>query len=58
MSRYLARYETLVIDYGVGKNRWIGSWKQFKVSNPTSEVHHVETLFDYKYRIKPKNESN
>jgi hypothetical protein len=57
-NRHLERYETIVIDYGHGRNRWIGSWKAFKHSNPTSEVHNVETLYDYKKRIKPKNNAS
>ena len=57
-NRHLERYETIVIDYGTGKKRWVGSWKAFKHTNPKSEVHHVETLYEYKKRIKPKNDEN
>ena len=54
-NRHLEKYETIVIDYGPGKQRWVGSWDQFRVTNPTSKVHRVETLHDYKKRIKPLN---
>ena len=57
-NRHLEKLETIVIDYGTGRQRWIGSWKQFKVANPTSEVHNVETLHSYKKRIKPLNDEN
>jgi hypothetical protein len=57
-NRHLEKIETIVIDYGK-KMRWIGSWPRFKHTNPTSEVHKVETLHQYTKRIKPKNnESN
>ncbi len=55
-NRHLEINETIVVDYGTGKKRWIGSWKAFRFTNPTSEVHKVETLHDYKVRIKPLNQ--
>ena len=54
-NRHLERYETIVIDHGPGKQRWVGSWDQFKVQNPTSKVHNVVTLETYKKRIKILN---
>jgi hypothetical protein len=57
-NRHLEKHETIVIDYGVGQNRWIGSWEKFRLKNPTSEVHNVETLHSYTKRIKPKNDEN
>ena len=57
-NRHLEKSETIVIDYGTGKKRWVGSWEQFKVTNPNSEVHRVETLDSYKKRIKPLNDKS
>lgn len=54
-NRHLEKYETIVIDYGRGKNRWIGSHKGFKTSNPTSEVHDIYPLEVYTKRIKELN---
>ena len=54
-NRHLEVHESIVIDYGTGKKRWVGSWKAFRQANPLAEVHNVETLYEYKKRIKPKN---
>ena len=54
-NRHLEINETIVIDYGPGKQRWVGSWINFRFSNPNSEVFKVETLHEYKKRIKPLN---
>jgi hypothetical protein len=57
-NRHLEKYETIVIDYGHGLNRWIGSWQKFRFQNPTATIHNVETLYSYKKRIKPLNNEN
>lgn len=57
-NRHLEKFETIVIDYGSRKSRWIGSWRQFKITNPNSKVHNVETLESYKKRLKPLNNAN
>jgi len=54
-NRHLEKDETLVIHYGTGKKKWMGSWTGFKSTNPTSEIHNIETLSEYKKRLKPLN---
>ena len=54
-NRHLEKNETIVIDYGSGKQRWVGSWEHFRSTNPTAKVHYVEALETYKKRIKPLN---
>ena len=54
-NRHLEKNETIVIDYGPGKQRWVGSWEHFRSTNPTAKVHYVEALETYKKRIKPLN---
>jgi len=54
-NRHLEVNETIVIDYTPGKQRWVGSWQCFKHTNPKNNVVNVETLSDYKKRIKPLN---
>ncbi len=47
--------DTIVIEFG-NKERHIGTWQGFKASHPRIEVTNVETLHEYKRRLKPLND--
>ena len=49
---------TLVITFvgPEGLEKWIGLWKTWKETYPKHKAKHVETMADYKKRLKPLNE--
>ena len=56
---YVPKRSTLVITFvgPEGDQRWMGTYKNFKLEHPHADVFHVETLWDYKNRLIPLNNS-